>query len=277
MLLTIEHGKGGRIRLPDSDTSVSWRELFKQYEDLLTGAFFGRLRYLSRPVFAMVMERLVGPLHASKLGELTGFEFWPNLHGLEGRSRVQPDVLITFEQATILIEVKSPSGHPQSVAQWSEQLNAFLAEIQAGKRAASIVHFVALGRLDPVADVVSADQLGDAGKRLDWLIHRHEWDGIVAAVPEWLTRVRQGQLDASPADVLVLEDIQVALDLFGIRRRVLLPWIPLSEWAAKHALQVADSKLWARLAQPLEQGTSDRLVDWSALASYAVRNPLRSS
>lgn len=49
MLVTIARGKAGRIRLPGSESNASWRDLFKQYEDLLTGAFFGRIRYLSAP------------------------------------------------------------------------------------------------------------------------------------------------------------------------------------------------------------------------------------
>lgn len=272
MLITIVHGKGRRVRLPEGSESASWREVFKQYEDLLTGAVFGRLRYLSKPMFTLVIERLIGPVHASTIGDLKSFEFWPNLVGLDGRSRVQPDVLINFENATVLIEVKPPNGGPQSVGQRSEQLGAFSAECWAGRREASVVHYVALGRNAPARDDVSGDQPGDAATPFDLSIHRHEWDVIVAAISEWLTKGRLGELKASPTDISVLEDIEDSLGLFEIRPKVLLPWPGLSNWAARHPLQASAFRLWPSGTQIPMRGASAPLADWKSLARYAAQN-----
>lgn len=40
MLNAIIHGKSGRVNLDGEATSISWKQLYKKREDLLTAAFF---------------------------------------------------------------------------------------------------------------------------------------------------------------------------------------------------------------------------------------------
>lgn len=279
MLTAIVNGKGRRVRSPDSDVTVSWRDLFKQYEDLLTGAFFGRIRYLSEPMFTLVLEQLIGPTHTLTAGKLMDFEFWPNLTGLEGRSHVQPDVLINFENATVLVEVKPPFGQRQSVSQWQEQLNAFLAECRDLRRVAPpLVHYVALGRNTPSKDEIPFDHLhlGEAAELLDLAIHRLEWEDIVASVSAWLVDGRRGDLQASGADIAVLEDLEECFRLFGIKRRTLLPWSGLSDWMVGHALLLPDVSLGYPRIAAITPAEHDYRDDWAGLATYPNRNPWKS-
>ncbi|MDH1629679.1 hypothetical protein [Pseudomonas mosselii] len=125
MLTAILHGKAGRVAL--DGRSVSWREVFRQREDLLTAVLFGRMPYLSDEAQANVTSLLLGPDIAAALGPLDDIVFWPKLEK-EGRSFVEPDVVIEYPRCRVLVEVKPPAGGKQSLPQWREELQAFLAQ-----------------------------------------------------------------------------------------------------------------------------------------------------
>lgn len=280
MLVTIARGKAGRIRLPGSESNASWRDLFKQYEDLLTGAFFGRIRYLSAPLFTQVIELLTGSTNAKLAGGLRDIEFWPDLIGLEGRSRVQPDVLINLDNAAILIEVKPPKGPGQSFTQWYEQLNAFAAECRNEQREAPpLVHYVALGRnAQPQAeDPDDPLDFGEAAELLDLTIHRLEWGQVVASVSAWLDKARCGELKVTSSDVAVLEDLVECLELFGVRRRTLLPWSHLSDWTTKQDLRLRKPALSYASLKSVVPERYPCPITWDALADYANKNRGRTS
>ncbi|MFN3735431.1 hypothetical protein [Comamonas testosteroni] len=88
MLKAILRSKAGRINLPGETSLVSWREVFKYREDLLTAVFFGRLRYLSTTAANNVMALLVGDKAAAELGDLENLELWRQVDGTNGRDRV---------------------------------------------------------------------------------------------------------------------------------------------------------------------------------------------
>src|SRR5690606_17111416 len=159
---------------------------------------------------------LTGSTNAKLAGGLRDIEFWPDLIGLEGRSRVQPDVLINLDNAAILIEVKPPKGPGQSFTQWYEQLNAFAAECRNEQREAPpLVHYVALGRnAQPQAeDPDDPLDFGEAAELLDLTIHRLEWGQVVASVSAWRVRAGSGEWKGTRSDVVVLEERDACLDL----------------------------------------------------------------
>ncbi|WP_152986159.1 hypothetical protein [Burkholderia sp. lig30] len=95
MLKAILHGKAGRAVLAGG-VEQSWREIFRQREDLLTAAFLGRLAYLS-DVGKQRVLKLLTPGFTESLGPMKSISFWPRLTGHAKRSFVEPDVLINYE------------------------------------------------------------------------------------------------------------------------------------------------------------------------------------
>ena len=95
MLNAILHGKAGRAVLAGG-VEQSWREIFRQREDLLAAAFLGRLAYLS-DVGKQRVLKLLTPGFTESLGPMKSISFWPRLTGHAKRSFVEPDVLINYE------------------------------------------------------------------------------------------------------------------------------------------------------------------------------------
>ena len=140
MLHAVLHGKAGRIEIDGQNQS--WRELFRQFEDLLTAVFVGRFQYLSDQGLTDVLDVLLDGVDVESLGKLDSIEYWPKHEGVEDRSFVEPDIVIRFSQAILLIEFKRPDG-AQSYLQWSDEMTALLAQDEV--EAKTNVVFLALG------------------------------------------------------------------------------------------------------------------------------------
>ena len=120
MLHAILHGKARRISM-ENQTSVRWKTLFNQYEDLLTAAFWGRVAYFSPDILNRFISLLL-PIK-EPTGEYETLTFWPTFD-LNGND-VEPDVLIQFEELDILIEVKPPAGGNQYYDQWKREIDGY--------------------------------------------------------------------------------------------------------------------------------------------------------
>ncbi|TFF41665.1 hypothetical protein [Pseudomonas sp. RIT623] len=131
MLTAILHGKAGRVGLDGQ--SLSWREVFRRREDLLSAVLFGRMPYLSDQAQAHFATLLLGQEIAQALGPLEDIAFWPKL-GKEGAGFVEPDVVIEYTQHRILVEVKPPAGGKQSLAQWRVELQALYLQDDDSKQ-----------------------------------------------------------------------------------------------------------------------------------------------
>ena len=140
MLHAVLHGKAGRIEIDGQNQS--WRELFRQFEDLLTAVFVGRFQYLSDQGLTDVLNILLDGVDVESLGKLNSIEYWPKHEGVENRSFVEPDIIIRFSQAILLIEVKRPDGI-QSYLQWSDEMTALLAQDEVETK--TNIVFLALG------------------------------------------------------------------------------------------------------------------------------------
>ena len=228
MLLTITKGKAGRLQLPGTDALLSWRDVFKGREDLLTGVIFGRLRFLSTAAMSQVMGYFLGADYAASLGDFKHLDLWPQLKNLEGRSWVEPDVLLTFDHALVLIEVKPPSGGLQTEQQWRNEILALDAD--EASETVGRVHFVALGNTRRVDGPIELSW-GDGGLGMDLSCHAREWDSLVLALQAMHSQ-------ATGADAAVFDDWRDALELFGL---VPAPrhWSDLVLWSARHSFELA--------------------------------------
>lgn len=233
MLATIIRGKAGRVRLPvaqagaDPGAGIGWRDIFKRNEDLLTGVIFGRLQYLSLDGFNRVLGWLIGAENVAGLGDLRSVEFWPSLRGLEGRSRVEPDLVLSFKQGVVMLEVKPPYGGTQSVAQWLNEIGALAAELNEGVRSpVSTLHFVALGRNGGDGSQVEACRRLSVPKRpFELHLHIREWTPLMDETAKWVE-------ECKGTDCAVFEDWISAFELFGLRvARRGLTWSDLCRWA----------------------------------------------
>lgn len=272
MLTAIAKGKAGRISVPGSEATVSWREVFRRSEDLLTAVFFGRLRYLSDGGISRVIGVLMGQEVADRLGALHDVEFWPHLTGLKERSWVEPDVLLYFENGLVLVEVKPPFGGEQYLAQWQAQVHSLVAECRDGERAApEVVHFLALGRNSRTVAKHKPDMFDTKGC-FELFIHTSEWEPILAAIPTWAD-------GCSRADAAVFEDWMRAFELFGLHHELAYTWDELLSWKAP-SLSLNALSGWpmpkSGLAEQAASAPVVELLPWATLLLYAQNNSLES-
>lgn len=264
MLTTIVHGKAGRVQVPGSDSSLSWREVFRRNEDLLTGVLFGRLRFLSSASLCRVMTLLLGPIHAGALGELDEIEFWPKFDKLERRSWVEPDVLMRFTDAWVLMEVKPPFGGSQSVDQWRDEVEALIAEGEKGDLdIPGVLHFVALGnthRRDGEVEIPLLDAVGDRVIR----VHCREWEGLFRETPILAD-------ESKGADLAVFLDWLDAFYLFGLVEQPVGGWFALHQWMQDRPFRMVERWAIGLRQAPREPAGDARLPDWTDIARYANR------
>ncbi len=272
MLTAIASNKAGRLRFEESELSFSWREVFRRSEDLLTAVFFSRLRYLSAAGLARVFGLLIGQEAAECLGELHEIEFWPHLVGSEQRSWVEPDVLLHFENATLIVEVKPPFGGDQGLVQWRAEINAFVAECLGDRRTApETVHFLALGRNTRPHGEQPASEFNTKGC-FELFIHTREWEPVAMALPVWMD-------DCPRTDAAVFNDWQTAFELFDLHAEVERNWQELEAWSLRSRLSLSalaagwppESLPSTFPRQPVTKNTS---LSWRALLNLARLHPL---
>ena len=215
MLKAILNGKAGRINI-GGDRDQSWHEVFRLREDLLTAAFFSRIRYLSVNGERNVLSLLMPPNLKIHPGAIEDILFWPKLTGIPDRNFVEPDVLIRCENALLLIEVKPPFGGQQIQEQWENEIKSLVR--QADKDTAEWdvpdnIYFVALGNNASnwrnVANQLEA-QYVDYGL----VVHAMEWAAISHGIAELLD-IEDGR------DRMVYSDWLEAFALFGLVERPL--------------------------------------------------------
>lgn len=269
MLNAIVSGKAGRVVVDGVERTVSWREMFRRSEDLMTAAVFGRLRYLSTSLLTRVMGSLVTPAAAANFGDLQRVDFWPNLEGTHGRVRVQPDVLMWFKGALVMVEVKPPFGGDQSPDQWRDQIRAVAHLAQRDDEPfPNAVHFVGLGRnrnTSPLSEV-NVDEF-DTGGNFELFLYEREWD-IVASV------LRDMRDEAVAADAAVLEDLSSALQLFGMLTER-YTWTSLLEWANYVSLSFAKlAELPFKTTTSVSQKSRRKSPDWLGLVDFSSLHPI---
>lgn len=222
MLHAILNSKARRVDVSDK-AAQSWRSVFQNYEDLLTAAFWGRVSYLSETS----MHSLLSALLATDIAQWGKFEsliFWPKYpfpaeidHSVrhwvdEKDSFAEPDVVLTFERATLIVEVKPPQGGQQYQKQWCKEIYAW----KNSDEAQQALHFFAIGNLPKQANSLFSElkTLFD-----DVAFYGAEWREVRAKMEHpvigWSTE----------PDRRIIADCLSALDLYGISEP-LRPWQP---------------------------------------------------
>ncbi|MFJ5365748.1 hypothetical protein ACIPR9_11620 [Pectobacterium punjabense] len=204
MLQAIMQGKAGRVEI-EGRAPESWLGVFKKREDLLTAAFFTRIGYLSEKSRSLFIHEFLG-LSESVLGEYRQVNFWPryslNMKGAEQNS-VEPDVILEFEKADILIEIKPPHGGRQYHEQWKREITAYHQD----ERNKGQLFFVALGNIPKSLGVFNYNLIKKY--RGNTKVIQREWHNAKNAL-----------LSLQNVDIHeqhIIRDCLSALSLYGIR------------------------------------------------------------
>ena len=127
-------------------------------EDMVTSAVFGTIRLLPKQDCRDALDLLIGQACRDAAGFDAGkdvaIELWPPLDGLEGRRRVEPDVLLTCGDKTVIVEVKWHAPLSERQIEW--QIKAVKAARKNGRTVGTVVAAVMLGEAgveDNVKDV----------------------------------------------------------------------------------------------------------------------------
>lgn len=211
MLKAVIHGKAGRVDIKGDGDNQSWRQIFKSYEDLLTAAVFTRWGYLSGESQSHLVRNWFN-ITDDKGHDLSLFEdikFWPKYElDVEGRSFVEPDVLIEFKTCDLLIEVKPPNGGDQYLEQWKDEIAGYRS---LGRE--KDLYFLAIGR-------VSTEQFSQWHKEImcdsnpykPTLMAGLKWKPVAESIYEL-----HKNSSVSRQDGRILSDMLDALGLYGVR------------------------------------------------------------
>lgn len=257
MLKAILHNKAGRLSVADED--LSWRDVFRQREDLLTATVFGRLRYLSTPVQQKILGFLLSESHVP--GEIRHIEFWPrldvkNVLELKNRRFVEPDIWIRCEHLHVIVEVKPPFGGMQYRDQWAAEI---LAVNQAKEDSLPIV-LVALGN---VPSGCCSTQIQVNLIEIPHKVYERNWPSLCYAFFAWLK-------ESEGSDRAIIHDIVSAFELFGLTRPT-PPWVDLISLAKAEPLSTA---LLQTLPLRKSAWGSPRPKNWADLLTYSNEQSL---
>ena len=272
MLTAILHGKAAKVAADGED--ISWRQLFRQREDLMTAAFFGRFSYFSAPMRLEAIALLIGLHEAKKLGDIEQVVFWPSfwLNKHDGGGRVEPDVIIKCENGVVLIEIKPPWAQ-QIEDQWSREVYALDKAVRSNSgidfKLTKLIHFVALGgnrnkNLKENFEKFASEKMANEG--IEYTFHQKEWEDILKGIDGWSKLEKE--------DRAIVNDWRSGFDLFGLQR-------PIKPFADLCNLRVEEKyiSLLARIhSAPSEveqqSGALPSSLLWRPLLSVFLENPL---
>ncbi|MGR5412851.1 hypothetical protein ACPV5T_04635 [Vibrio astriarenae] len=213
MLKAILHGKAGRIE-HNKDESVSWSQLFKAREDLLTSTIFERFAYLSDEAqHALLMhwfKQHHGTVPAS-FGEFIDITYWQRFTHLhdKGSNQVEPDLILHFEHGNIIIEVKPPAGGNQYLGQWHKEVESFLQFEEADHKP---LYFLAIGKTKGETAKRWAEVLLPEIEQLK-AVAALNWDVLTAHLVKMISR--EAELTVSKRDRRIVQDMLDGLGLYG--------------------------------------------------------------
>ena len=206
MLNAIIHGKAGRMGWGEKKESLSWRQVFQTREDLLSATFFERFTYLSDFLQHRLLNHWLGM--EGDFTEFEGIDYWPkyDLPQQEKRDFVEPDLLLRYKAANVLVEVKPPEGGDQYLDQWLLELEGYFAQ----NSSSSPLYFLAIGRVGNVLAQFAAKAQNQLAQLQG--INTLEWQPIATDLEK-----RLGTDDLNTQDQRIVIDMLNALELYGVR------------------------------------------------------------
>jgi len=210
---------------PAEDAGPIDLDLLSGREDPLTAVVFGRLRYLPAEVAWSLLSASCDPLGASE--RLPGapppgdpaWKLWasvPPAKGSKNSLRVEPDVLVTWDDTVLIVEAKHHGD--QGSEQWLDQIRAVRAH---GEWNRPTLRFVAVGGRREDLDTARVEKVRDVLGEDAPPLYRTSWRRLGKAVGVKLDAGNQ------PAHVrAVLADIAAGLDLWGYRPRTRMETLP---------------------------------------------------
>ncbi|MGO7582399.1 hypothetical protein ACC689_09645 [Rhizobium ruizarguesonis] len=217
MLVALTNGKAGRIA-DEVKAGSSWRDVFKNSEDLLTAAVFERLTYLRGPrLWAILREAFGTELPDYKVVDLVDASFWPTWpENEEGTKTVEPDVFLQFKvgdpevRIDLIVEAKYRPGYDQYAHQWKRQWTAYHKFVADDEEATP--YLLAIGGLGAHAasttQRLKTELLADG---LEVLAIAANWPKLLDAITAELEKVEDSE------ERRVIGDIIEALALAGFR------------------------------------------------------------
>ncbi len=220
MLKAILHGKAGRIE-HCKDESVSWSQLFKAREDLLTSTIFERFAYLTDEVQHTLLMHWFKQHHGTippSFGEFIDITYWQRFthqHD-KGSNQVEPDLILHFEHCNIIVEVKPPAGGDQYFEQWHKEIESFL---QSEDDSPKDLYFLAIGRIEKKQALEWANKLLSKQESNPLKgIAAIKWDAVAAHLVELLNNDQASNaLNISSQEKRILNDILDGLSLYGLQ------------------------------------------------------------
>jgi len=228
MLKAVLHGKAGRVEQQDNE-SVSWRQLFKSHEDLMTAAVFGRFSYLSAEVQNYLLQQWLGC--DEDFSTFEHIEFWPTYQLTNDKQdcNVEPDLVLKFSHCNLIIEVKPPEGGNQYIDQWRNEIKSFL---QSDEGTEKPLYFLAMGRVSEKdahnwANILMTEFSSSSDETLSGTLKRIsalKWQPVADSV------IALEKLDiASKQDTRIIKDIIDAFELYNLKTSRFL-WPDLVEF-----------------------------------------------
>jgi hypothetical protein len=219
MLKSVVHGKAGRIE-QKGKPSVSWRTLFKTYEDLMSAAVFSRFSYLSAGAQSYLLQSWLGP--SDNFSTFIDIMFWPTyqLDDDKQENDVEPDLMLCFEDCNLIIEVKRPLGGAQDIEQWRREIKSFL---QSGEGTDKPLYFLAIGGVSPIwttwADKLISEFTQNPSKAPEYefedtlkQVSALNWQPVVDSI-----LALEKHVLANEQDVRIIKDIIEVFELYDLK------------------------------------------------------------
>jgi hypothetical protein len=204
---------------------------------------------------------LIGNDLAESLGDIQDIRFWPRLEGTQGRKYVESDVLLSFKESLLMVDVKPPFGGDQTEAQWLTQVESLVRQRELDdvpQEVPAIFHFLALGNNTPQTKQSEArlsEIYADQGLNS---VRSCEWEDVRRGISDLLEA-------ESGRDLYISKDWIAAFELYGL----IEPPKSFTNLSALLYPRIANWYTAMRKFEVNDPALGTDLMDWQTLADLA--------